>query len=66
VLRKNPQCRDLFGLPDLEEVSLMSTAIEASGEATVAEAVRSALEAFTGSDGRVHLPAWYRAVLAHA
>ena len=35
-----------------------------SGEATVAEAVRSALEPFTDADGRVVLPAWYRAVLA--
>jgi hypothetical protein len=41
-------------------------AIENSGERRVAEAVRSALEPFTGSDGRVLLPAWYRAVLAHA
>ena len=41
-------------------------AIENSGEATVAEAVRSALEPFTDDDGRVLLPAWYRAVLARA
>jgi Methyltransferase domain len=41
-------------------------AIENSGERRVAEAVRSALEPFTGSDGRVLLPAWYRAVLTHA
>jgi hypothetical protein len=41
-------------------------AIESSGEARVAEAVRSALEPFTDADGRVLLPAWYRAVLARA
>jgi SAM-dependent methyltransferase len=39
-------------------------AIEYAGEATVAEAVRSALEQFTDADGRVLLRAWYRAVLA--
>lgn len=41
-------------------------AIENSGETTVAEAVRSALEPFTDDDGRVLLPAWYRVVLAPA
>jgi hypothetical protein len=41
-------------------------AIANSGEASVAKAVRSALEPFTDSDGRVLLPAWYRAVLADA
>jgi SAM-dependent methyltransferase len=40
-------------------------AIANSGEATVGEVIRAALEPFTGSDGRVLLPAWYRAVLAH-
>jgi SAM-dependent methyltransferase len=39
-------------------------AIQNSGEATVAEAVRTALEPFTDADGRVLLPAWYGAVLA--
>ena len=39
-------------------------AIGNSGEAAVAEAVREALEPFTDSEGRVVLPAWYRAVLA--
>ena len=38
-------------------------AIGKSGEAAVAEAVRAALEPFTAGDGRVVLPAWYRAVL---
>ena len=41
-------------------------AIENSGEARVAEVISSALEPFTGSDGRVLLPAWYRAMLADA
>jgi SAM-dependent methyltransferase len=41
-------------------------AIENSAEATVVEAVRSALGPFTDADGRVLLPAWYRALLAHA
>jgi SAM-dependent methyltransferase len=39
-------------------------AISTSGEAPVAEAFRAALEPFTASDGRIVLPAWYRAVLA--
>jgi hypothetical protein len=39
-------------------------AISNSGEATVAEALCSALEPFTDNRGRVVLPAWYRAVLA--
>lgn len=38
-------------------------AIGTSGEATVAEAVHAALEAFTAPDGRVVLPAWYRAAI---
>ncbi len=41
-------------------------AIENSGEATVAGTIRSALEPFTDADGRVLLPAWYRAVFAQA
>lgn len=40
-------------------------AIGVSGEAAVAKAVREAFEPLTDSDGRVVLPAWYRAVLAH-
>jgi SAM-dependent methyltransferase len=40
-------------------------AIGNSGEAAVADAIRMALRTFTGNDGRVLLPAWYRAVLAH-
>jgi SAM-dependent methyltransferase len=39
-------------------------AIGQSGEPAVAEAVRAALAPFTDTDGRVVLPAWYRAVLA--
>ena len=39
-------------------------AIGHSGEAALAEAVGGALEPFTDADGRVVLPAWYRAVLA--
>jgi SAM-dependent methyltransferase len=39
-------------------------AIGHSGEVAVAEAVRAALTPFTDTDGRVVLPAWYRAVLA--
>lgn len=39
-------------------------AIDSSGEAEVGEAVRGALDPFTAGDGRVVLPAWYRAVLA--
>jgi SAM-dependent methyltransferase len=40
-------------------------AISNSGEATVAQTVRAALEAVTAGDGRIVLPACYRAVLAH-
>ena len=39
-------------------------AITNSGEAAVADAVRSALVPFTDPDGRVVLPAWYRAASA--
>jgi SAM-dependent methyltransferase len=39
-------------------------AIASSGEAAVAEAFRAALEPFAAPDGRVVLPAWYRAILA--
>jgi hypothetical protein len=41
-------------------------AIGNSGEARVAEVISLALEPFTGSDGRVLLPAWYRSMLADA
>jgi SAM-dependent methyltransferase len=39
-------------------------AIRHSGESTVAPAVRDALGPFTGAQGRVTLPGWYRVVLA--
>jgi hypothetical protein len=39
-------------------------AIGHSGELAVAQAVRDALSPFTGMDGRVTLPAWYRVVSA--
>jgi SAM-dependent methyltransferase len=39
-------------------------AIRHSGESTVAPAVQDALGPFTGAQGRVTLPAWYRVVLA--
>jgi SAM-dependent methyltransferase len=39
-------------------------AIGHSGELAVAQAVRDALGPFTGTDGRVTLPTWYRVVLA--
>ena len=41
-------------------------AISNSGEAAVAEAIRAALEPFAANDGRVVLPAWYRAVLSQS
>ncbi len=44
----------------------MQIAIEHAGEKTVAEAVREALVPFTGTDGHITLPAWYRVVLAEA
>jgi SAM-dependent methyltransferase len=39
-------------------------AVRHSGEKAVAEGVRGALGAFTDPEGRVKLPAWYRAVIA--
>ena len=42
----------------------MALAIRHSGEQTVAQAVHDALAPFTGTNGRVTLAAWYRAVLA--
>jgi hypothetical protein len=41
-------------------------AIGHSGELAVAQVVREALGPFTGTDGRVTLPTWYRVVLARA
>ena len=41
----------------------MQLAIMESGERTVSEAVRQALTPYTRPDGRVTLPAWYRAVI---
>lgn len=41
----------------------MQLAIRRSGEQAVAQAVRDALTPFTEPDGRVTLPAWYRAVI---
>ena len=42
----------------------MQLAIQQSGEQATAQAVREALTAYTEPDGRVILPAWYRAVIA--
>jgi SAM-dependent methyltransferase len=44
----------------------MAIAIQNSGKQAIAQAVRDALAPFTGTDGRVALPGWYRAVLAKA
>jgi SAM-dependent methyltransferase len=44
----------------------MALAIRHSGEQAIAEAVRDALTPFTGTDGRLTLPAWYRVVVAQA
>lgn len=44
----------------------MAIAITHSGESVVEQAVREALVPFTGSSGRVTLPAWYRAIIATA
>ena len=41
-------------------------AIRNSSEQAVAEAVRDALAAFVGEDGRVSLPACYRVVIARS
>jgi SAM-dependent methyltransferase len=65
------ECPIVFEDADAAELAFMGAgptqlAIQNSGEVTVAEAVRSALEPFTDADGRVLLPAWYRALLAHA
>ena len=65
------ECSIVFEDVDTAELAFMGAgptqlAIKNSGEATVAEAVRSALEPFTDADGRVLLPAWYLAVLARA
>jgi len=42
----------------------MQLAISASGEAAVADAVRTGLEPFAGGDQRVVLDSWFRALLA--
>ena len=65
------ECSIVFEDVDTAELAFMGAgptqlAIKNSGEATVAEAVRSALEPLTDADGRVLLPAWYLAVLARA
>jgi SAM-dependent methyltransferase len=65
------ECPIVFEDPDAAELAFMGAgptqlAIQNSGEATVAVAVRSALEPFTDAEGRVLLPAWYRVLLAHA
>jgi SAM-dependent methyltransferase len=39
-------------------------AVRHSGEAAVTRVVRAAVGPFTGADGRVRLPGWYRALLA--
>lgn len=44
----------------------MQLAIRRSGEQAIAEGVRNALTPFGEPDGRVTLPAWYRAVIARA
>ena len=44
----------------------MALAIQNSGEQAIGQAVRDALAPFTGTDGPVTLPAWYRAVFAKA
>jgi SAM-dependent methyltransferase len=63
------ECPIVFEDVDAAERAFMGAgptqlAIQNSGEATVVEAVRSALDPFIDPDGRVLLPAWYRAVLA--
>jgi SAM-dependent methyltransferase len=63
------ECPIVFEDSDAAELAFMGAgptqlAIENSGEATVVEAVRSALDSFIDADGRVLLPAWYRALLA--
>jgi SAM-dependent methyltransferase len=65
------ECPIVFEAVGAAELAFMGAgptqlAIANSGEARVAEVIRSALDPFTGSDGRVLLPAWYRTVLAHA
>jgi SAM-dependent methyltransferase len=63
------ECPIVFGDAKAAERAFLGAgptqlAIGHAGEAAVAEAVRGALEPFTDGDGRVVLPAWYRAVLA--
>lgn len=42
----------------------IAVAVRHSGDSAVATAVRAALLPFTGADGRIILPAWYRVILA--
>jgi SAM-dependent methyltransferase len=63
------ECPIVFGDAKAAERAFLGAgptqlAIGHAGEAAVAEAVRGALEPFIDGDGRVVLPAWYRAVLA--
>ena len=44
----------------------IAVAVRHSGDSAVATAVRAALLPFTGADGRIILPAWYRVILASA
>jgi predicted N-acetyltransferase YhbS len=41
-------------------------ALRRSGEVAVTEALRAALTPFTGGDGRVTIPSWFRVVMARA
>jgi SAM-dependent methyltransferase len=63
------ECPIVFADADVAERAFLGAgptqlAIGHSGEATVAAAVRAALGPFTDPDGRVVLPAWYRAASA--
>jgi hypothetical protein len=63
------ECPILFEDADAAELAFLGAgptqlALGHSGEPAVAEAVRATLAPFTDTDGRVVLPAWYRAVLA--
>jgi SAM-dependent methyltransferase len=44
----------------------MALAIKHSGEQAIAQAVGDALTPFTGTDGRLTLPAWFRVVVAQS
>jgi SAM-dependent methyltransferase len=63
------ECPIAFSTVEAAELAFLGAgptqlAIAHSGEVAVANTVHAALEAFTGPDGRVVLPAWYRAVFA--